>query len=170
VGGLTAPQPLSENHVTENFDCGNEFLNEWLKKFALINSRANTAKTFVVCDHHKAIGYYSLAMGSVDYELSTSRIKKGLARHPIPVVVLARLAVDLDYQKKRIGVSLLKDAFLRTLLISEHIGARAVFVNAKDDNARKFYERHGFKPMPSDTLKLLILIKDIKYTLESPLI
>jgi predicted N-acetyltransferase YhbS len=169
VGNITGPRPLLETHETERFDCGNEFLNDWLKKFALVNSRSNSAKTFVVCEDNKVIGYYSLAMGSVDYEAATLRIKKGLARHPIPVIVLAKLAVDLDYQKKRIGVSLLKDSFLRSLMISEHIGTRAVFVNAKDDHAKTFYEHHGFQPLPSDTLKLLILVKDIKNAIENPL-
>jgi len=162
MGKITAPQPLSEKHVIEDFDCGNGFLNDWLKKYALANSRANASKTFVVSINQEVIGYYSLAMGSVDYEEATPRIKKGLARHPIPVVVLGRLAVDLRYQKKRLGISLLKDAFLRALTVSEHIGARAVFVIAKDENAKGFYEKHGFCSLPSDTLKLIILIKDIK--------
>ncbi len=170
MGRITAPQILSEKHVIENFDCGNGFLNDWLKKFAMVNSRANSAKTFVICENQEVIGYYSLAMGSVDYEEATPRIKKGLARHPIPVVVLARLAVDLRYQMKRMGVSLLKDALLRSLMVSEHIGARAIFVSAKDENAKNFYESQGFRPLPGDTLKLLILIKDIRNTLENPLI
>lgn len=168
MGRITVPQPLSENHVTNDFDCGNAFLNDWPKKFALMNSRANATKTFVVCKRNRVIGYYSLAMGLVDYEVASSRIKTGLAKHPIPVVILARIAVHLGYQGKRIGVSLLKDAFLRILMISEHIGARAVFVNAKDDNAKKFYEKNGFKPLPSDFFKLLILIKDIKHALDNP--
>ncbi len=162
MGKITAPQPLSEKHVIEGFDCGNGFLNDWLKKYALANSRANASKTFVVCVNQEVIGYYSLAMGSVDYEEATPRIKKGLARHPIPVVVLGRLAVDIRYQKKRLGISLLKDALLKALMVSEHIGARAVFVNAKDDNAKDFYEKHGFCSLPSDSLRLIILIKDIK--------
>jgi predicted GNAT family N-acyltransferase len=167
MGKITAPQPLSEKHVIEGFDCGNGFLNDWLKKYALANSRANASKTFVVCVSQVVIGYYSLAMGSVDYEEATPRIKKGLARHPIPVVILGRLAVDLRYQKKRLGISLLKDALLRTLKVTEHIGARAVFVNAKDENAKEFYEKHGFCSLPSDTLKLIILIKDIKKIIDS---
>jgi predicted N-acetyltransferase YhbS len=162
MGKITAPRPLSEKHVIEGFDCGNGFLNDWLKKYALANSRANASKTFVVCVNQEVIGYYSLAMGSVDYEEATPRIKKGLARHPIPVVVLGRLAVDIRYQKKRLGISLLKDALLKALMVSEHIGARAVFVNAKDDNAKDFYEKHGFCSLPSDSLRLIILIKDIK--------
>ncbi len=167
MGKITAPQPLSEKHVIEGFDCGNGFLNDWLIKYAMANSRANASKTFVVCVNQEVIGYYSLAMGSVDYEEATLRIKKGLARHPIPVVVLGRLAVDIRYQKKRLGISLLKDALLRALTVSEHIGARAVFVNAKDDNAKEFYEKHGFCSLPSDSLKLMILIKDIKIIIEN---
>jgi predicted N-acetyltransferase YhbS len=167
LGKITSPQPLSEKQVIDGFDCGNGFLNDWLKKYALANSRANASKTFVACISQEVIGYYSLAMGSVDYEETTPRMKKGLARHPIPVVVLGRLAVDLRYQKRRLGISLLKDAFLRALMVSEHIGARAVFVNAKDKNAKEFYEKHGFCCLPNDTLKLIILIKDIKKVINS---
>ncbi|NOY70443.1 MAG: GNAT family N-acetyltransferase [Deltaproteobacteria bacterium] len=168
MGRLTPPQLLSENHVLENFDCGDDFLNDWLKKYALINNRANSAKTFVISDDRQVVGYYSLAMGSVDYEVATPRIKKGLARHPIPVVVLARLAVDLRYQKKRIGIAILKDALLRALTVSKHIGARAVFVNAKNENAGNFYQKQGFMPLPIDSLKLMLLMKDLHKTLETP--
>jgi predicted N-acetyltransferase YhbS len=168
MGRITAPLPLSNAHEVENFNCGNGYLNEWLKKFALINSRANAAKTFVLCEDQKVIGYYSLAMGSVDYTQATPRIKKGLAQHPIPVVILARLAVDIEYQKRRIGVSLLKDALFKVLTISDHIGTRAVIVNAKDETARNFYQKHQFTPLPSDSFKLMLLVKDIRKALLSP--
>jgi predicted N-acetyltransferase YhbS len=167
MGKITVPQPMSEKHMVEGFDCGNGFLNDWLKKYALANNRAKASTTFVVCVNQEVIGYYSLAMGSVDYEEAPPRIKKGLARHPIPVVILGRLAVDRRYQKKRLGISLLKDVFLRALIVSEHIGARAIFVNAKDENAKEFYEKHGFCSLPGDTLKLLILMKDIKKMIDT---
>ncbi|MBF0118703.1 MAG: GNAT family N-acetyltransferase [Desulfobacterales bacterium] len=160
---MTSPVPLSKLHLLEDFDCGNIVLNEWLIRFAWQNNQANAAKTFVVCDELKVVGYYSLAVGSIEYnEVVPSRIKKGLAHHNIPVVILARLAVDLKYQKCGVGKGLLKDALLRTLNISEHIGIRAVFVNAKNDQARKFYQSNDFEPYPYDPLKLILLLSDIK--------
>lgn len=98
------------------------------------------------------------------------RVKKGLARHPIPVMILARLAVDLRYQGMNLGRGLLKDAIYRTLQASEYAGIRAIFVYAKDNKARKFYEKFGFEPSPIDPLKLMLLIKDAKKTLKTGLI
>ena len=95
------------------------------------------------------------------------RVKKGLARHPIPVMILARLAVDRRYQGMNMGKGLLKDAIGRTLQASEYAGIRAIFVYAKDDKARKFYERFGFESSPLDPLKLMLLVKDAKKTLEA---
>ncbi len=118
--------------------------------------------TFVVCSPNNVIGYYSLAVGSVEHVIAPSRIRKGLARHPIPVMVLARLAVDLRHQGQNIGRGLLKDAIFRALQASEYAGIRAIFVHAKDDKARKFYERFDFEPSPVDPLKLMLLIKDAR--------
>ncbi|MBF0236055.1 MAG: GNAT family N-acetyltransferase, partial [Desulfamplus sp.] len=157
MGRITAPHPLTREHSLDRFDCGNSVLNEWLGKYAWINNKANAAKTFVICERKdNVVGYYSVAMGSIDYEEATPRIKKGLARHPIPVVLLARLAVDKRYQKMKMGSFLIKDALIRIVTVSEHIGARAVLVNAKDENAKCFYEKHQFKPFPSDSLKLML--------------
>jgi GNAT superfamily N-acetyltransferase len=98
---------------------------------------------------------------------ATDRVKRGLARHPIPVMILARLAVDRRYQGMNMGKGLLKDAIGRTLQASEYAGIRAIFVYAKDDKARKFYERFGFESSPLDPLKLMLLVKDAKKTLEA---
>jgi predicted N-acetyltransferase YhbS len=97
---------------------------------------------------------------------ATQRVKKGLARYPIPVMLLARLAVDQRYQGMRIGKGLLKDAMRRTLKASEYAGIRAIFVHAEDDKARMFYEQFGFEPSLVDPLKLMLLIKDARKTLE----
>jgi GNAT superfamily N-acetyltransferase len=99
--------------------------------------------------------------------MAPDRIKKGLARHPIPVMILARLAVDQKYQGMNIGRGLLKDAIRRTLQASEYAGIRAIFVYAKDDKARKFYEHYGFEPSPVDPFKLMLLVKDARKTLYS---
>lgn len=164
---LSVPTKLTINHLVNNFDCGYPTLNNWLRRYALQNQRANAAMTFVVCSQNNVVGYYSLAVGSVEHDIVPSRIKKGLARHPIPIMVLARLAVDLRYQGQNIGKGLLKDAICRTLQASEYAGIRAIFVHAKDEKARRFYERFDFEPSPVDPLKLMLLIKDVRKTLQS---
>jgi len=160
ASGLSVPAKLTINHIVDNFDCGNPVLNNWLRRYALQNQQANAAMTFVVCSKNNVVGYYSLAVGAVEHDIVPSRIRKGLARHPTPIMVLARLAVDLRYQSQNIGKGLLKDAILRTLQASEYAGIRAIFVHAKDENARRFYERFDFEPSPFDPLKLMLLIKD----------
>ena len=113
------------------------------------------------------MGYYSLSVGAVDYISAAPRIKKGLARHPIPVMILARLAVDWRYQGRKIGRNLLKDAILRTIQVSGHAGIRALLVHAKDEKAAAFYEKFGFESSPTAPLHLLLLIKDAKRTVEA---
>ncbi|MGI8425275.1 MAG: GNAT family N-acetyltransferase [Actinomycetota bacterium] len=152
----------------EGFDCGRPALNDWLGRYALANQQASAATTFVVCDGEVVVGYYSLAVGAVDHVQAPPRVKKGLARHPIPVVVLARLGVDRCYQGRKIGPGLLKDALLRTLGLTEQVGIRAVLVHAKDSEAASFYERFGFEPSPLDPLQLLLLLKDARKAIESP--
>jgi predicted N-acetyltransferase YhbS len=157
-----APVLLSEEHDCDGFDCGYALLNDWLRRFALQNQRANAVRTFVVCRDQecRVIGYYSLAVGAVDHAAAPARVRQGLARHPIPVMVLARLAVDIRHQGKKIGRGLLKDAVLRTLQAAGIAGIRAIFVHAKDDRARDFYQRFGFEPSPIHPLQLMLLIKD----------
>jgi predicted N-acetyltransferase YhbS len=161
------PILLSGDHGCGGFDCGNIVLNEWLRRYALPNQKANAARTFVACQGSQVVGYYSLAAGAVDYAGAAERVRKGLARHPIPVMVLARLAVDVRHQGKRIGRGLLRDACLRTLQAADIAGIRALFVHAKDERARAFYERFGFEPSPIHALQLMLLIKDIKKTILS---
>jgi len=157
-----APTPLSEEHDCDDFDCGHALLNDWLRRYAFQNQRANAARTFVVCceQERRVIGYYSLAVGAVDHAAAPDRVRKGLALHPIPVMVLARPAVDIRHQGKKIGRGLLKDAILRTLQAAGIAGIRAILVHAKDGRVRGFYERFGFEPSPIHPLQLMLLIKD----------
>lgn len=164
---LLPPALLSKEHILADFDCGHPLLNNWLKRFAWQNQQANAAKTFVVSIENQVVGFYSLAVGSVEHIEAPARVKKGLARHPVPVMILARLAVDRRYQGMNIGQGLLKDAISRTLKASEYAGIRAIFVYAKDDKARQFYERFGFEPSPVDPFKLMLLLKDAIKNLES---
>ncbi len=162
---LTPPAILSSDHSLNDFDCGNLTLDKWLKRYAMLNQQANSARTFVVCKEKSVIGFYALSVGSIEYETAGKRIKKGLARHPIPVMILARLAVDLKFQGQGVGSGLLKDAVLRTLEAADLAGIRAIFVQAKDEKARRFYERSDFEPSPIDPMKLMLLIKDARKTI-----
>jgi len=161
---LTPPAILSSNHSLNDFDCGYPTLNKWLKRYAMLNQQANSARTFVVCKEKSVIGFYTLTVGSIEHETAGERIKKGLARHPIPVMILARLAVDLKFQGQGVGGGLLKDAILRTLEAADLAGIRAIFVHAKDEKAFRFYERFDFEPSPIDPMKLMLLIKDARKT------
>ncbi len=122
---------------------------------------------FVIHRDQRVVGYYALAAASVEREEAPERVRKGLARHPIPVILLARLAVDHREQGKGLGAALLKDALIRAAGAADEIGARAVLVHAKDDDARAFYERFDFDPSPTDPLHLFLLTKDITRTVRS---
>jgi GNAT superfamily N-acetyltransferase len=155
-------EKLRRDHRIDAFDCGQEALNNWLRKYALQNQGAGAAQTYVGLVDGAVIGYYSLAVGQIEYADAPERLRKGLARHPVPVMLLARLAVDKNWQKKGVGRALLRDAVLRTLQAAEIAGIRALAVHAKDDAARRYYEQFDFEASPADPLHLLVLLKDIR--------
>ncbi len=147
---------------TEGFDCGQPPLNQFLQRYALVNQKANSAQTYVCCLRGEVVGFYSLAVGSVDPEDAPARVMKGLARHPVPVMILARLAVDCDHQGKGLGKALLKDALLRTAQAADIAGIRCLLVHAKDEAARQWYESWEFEPSPTDPYHLFLMLKDLK--------
>lgn len=153
---------LSANDATDAFDCGQLELNQFLQRYALVNQRANSAQTYVCCCRGEVVGFYSLAVGAVDPESVPQRVMKGLARHPVPVMILARLAVDKLHQRKGLGQALLKDALLRTAQAADIAGIRAILVHAKDEAARQWYESWEFEPSPTDPYHLFLLLKDLK--------
>ena len=155
-----AIEKLRREHLLDSFDCGKEDLNRFLKRQAWNSQQAHSAQTYVLVKDLRVLGYYSLAAGSVTHE-ATERVRKGLARHPIPVILLARLAVDASVHGKGLGSALLKDALLRTAQAADTIGARALLVHAKDDGARAFYEHFTFEASPSDPYHLLLIMKDL---------
>jgi GNAT superfamily N-acetyltransferase len=162
-GILSAVEPLGEKHDLSQFDCARHAsLNEWLRRYALINQKSESARTYVVCRKDVVVAYYSLAAGSVSREEAPARIAKGLARHPIPVVILARLAVDQREQGRGLGKALLKDALLRSVGAADTVGVRAVLVHAIDREAREFYKRFGFEESPVDEFHLMLLMKDLR--------
>ncbi|MDE3074479.1 MAG: GNAT family N-acetyltransferase [Chloroflexota bacterium] len=157
-------EKLTGAHDATAFDCGQPELNQWLRRFALVNQAANAATTFVAClaGTKAVVGYYALAAGAVDHREAPRRATAGLARHPIPVVILARLAVDRREAGQGLGAALLKDALLRVNNAADEIGIRAVLVHAKSPEARRFYERYDFEPSPIDDLQLFLLLKDVR--------
>ena len=158
---------LEKFHVVDDFDCGIESLNDYLIKFAYLNNQNSSSRTYAACRKQQVVGYYTLAPGAVaKREEAPVRVTQGLARHPIPVIVLARLAVDKAEQGSGMGKGLLKDALLRIISAADLIGGRAVLVHAKNDDAKSFYEKFGFEQSPIDPLHLYLLLKDIKKTLD----
>ena len=164
-GGFSPIEQISASHVTTGFDCGSEELSRYLQKYALQNTRADGAVTRVTTRNGIVAGYYSLAAGAVEHGEATPRVRKGLARHPIPLVILARLAVDKTAQGERLGEALLKDALVRVAGAADLIGVRALIAHAKDEKARAFYERYDFEPSPTDPLHMFLLLKDIRAAL-----
>jgi len=153
---------LSREHNLSEFDCGNTSLNEWLKKFAWTNQQSDSAKTYIALDGNRVAGYYALTAGSVHKHESPQCISKGLANHPIGVVLLARLAVDREQQAKGLGKALLFDAMTRIEAAADLIGVRAVLVHAIDELARRFYLHFGFEESPVDPYQLMLLLKDLR--------
>jgi GNAT superfamily N-acetyltransferase len=155
-------EKLSRFHNLADFDCGTEALNLWLSKFALSNQAANSAQTYLGVVDDTVVGYFSLTAGQVDYADAPERLRKGLARHPIPVVFLARLAVDLAWQSRGVGRGLLREAISRTMQAAEIAGIRALAVHAKDVTARAFYSRFAFTSFHSNPLHMYTLTKDLR--------
>lgn len=156
-------EKLDRRHAVEAFDCGEEALNRFLIRFALPNQTANASQTYVgLTGDDSVVGFHTLVVGEVRYEDAPGRLTKGLARHPVPVMLLARLGVSTAWQGKRIGAGLLRDAVLRTLQAADIAGIRALVVHAKNETARSFYERFDFQPSPTDPRHLFALIKDLK--------
>lgn len=155
-------EPLGAEHELQTFDCGQDALNQWLRKFALPSQAARSSKTYVALEGEGVIGFFSLAVGQVEFDESTPRLRKGLARQPVPVMLLARLAVHRDHQGRGIGKALLREAVLRTLQAADIAGIRALVTHAKDEAAKTFYESFDFIPSGSDPLHLYVLLKDLK--------
>lgn len=146
MGFVTQPEPLSSSHQLAEFVSGETVLDEWLKHRRLNNQAPGAARTFVICkqETRRVVGYYSLATGSVNHTEATGSIRR-IMPDPIPVIILARLAVDVSFHGKGLGANLLHNAVLRCYRVAENIGVRAIMVHALTDTARRFYLHHGFK-------------------------
>ena len=160
--GITAPELLTDQHNLSGFDCGVDELNNWLIKKALKNQKKNNVRVYVVSDieSNKVVGYYAIAMGSVKREGAIGLLRRN-SPNPIPMVVLARLGVDIKFHGYGIGVALLKDCVLRSIQAMNVIGAAGILVHAIDNSAKLFYEKFGFCESPFDPLILMARACDI---------
>ena len=155
-------EKLRRDHHVDRFDCGQEALNRFLIRFAFQNQQAEASQTYVAVAGDEVIGFCTLVVAHVEYDDAPQRLGKGLAKHAIPLMLLARLAVATGWQGQGLGSGLLKDAMLRTLRAADIAGIRAMAVHAKDDDARAFYERYGFVAAPTDSYHLFVLLKEIR--------
>jgi GNAT superfamily N-acetyltransferase len=162
VSRFSGPILLEKSHDFLEFDCGKEPLNTFLARHALANQANGSARTFVGLDGNRVIGYYSLAVGSVIHDEAPERMAKGLAKHPIPILLMARFAVDRSCQGQGIGRGLFKDALKRCLSVSREAGVRALMTHAKDEEAKALYVRFGMTECPANPLHLYLLMKDVE--------
>ncbi len=157
--------PLTAQNEVNSFECGAPALNHFLQHHALANQANGAARTFVSVSQSRVVGYYSLAAASIEHAAASLRVAKCLARHPVSMLLLARLAVDKQVQGQGVGRSLLQSALTKYLQACEVIGCRALMVHAKDESAARFYQGYGFEASPVDAFHLYLLTKDIRKTL-----
>jgi predicted N-acetyltransferase YhbS len=160
---LGAPQPLAAAHLLDGFLCGEASLDGWLKRRALANQMSGATRTFVVADQDgRVYGYYAMAAGAVSHQMATSGVRRNMPE-PIPVMVLARLAVDhRGPQGVKLGAALLQDAVNRAVAVSQNAGVRALLVHALHDRAKQFYEHYGFQASPQHPMTLMLRLNTVK--------
>lgn len=159
---LSVPQPLAVSHILDEFTCGEASLDEWLKRRARTNQVSGASRTFVVTDQDGRVhGYYAMAAGAVAHQAATSRVRRNMP-DPVPVMVLARLAVDHRAQGIKLGAALLQDAVNRAVAVSQNAGIRALLVHALHDRAKQFYEHYGFQASPQHPMTLMLRLNAAK--------
>lgn len=159
---LSIPQPLAASHILDEFTCGEASLDEWLKRRARTNQVSGASRTFVVTDQDGRVhGYYAMAAGAVAHQAATSRVRRNMP-DPVPVMVLARLAVDHRAQGIKLGAALLQDAVNRAVAVSQNAGVRALLVHALHDRAKQFYEHYGFQASPQHPMTLMLRLNAAK--------
>ena len=159
---LSAPAPLTAAHLLAEFGCGEASLDEWVKRRALANQQSGASRTFVIADQDARIyGYYAMAAGAVSHQEATSNVRRNMP-DPIPVMVLARLAVDQRAQGIKLGAALLQDAVNRAVAVSHNAGVQALLVHAIDEHAKQFYEHYGFQESPQHPMTLMLRLNSMK--------
>ena len=161
---LSAPQPLADHHLLGNFTSGATALDDWLKRRARANQASGASRTFVVCEGDAVVGYYALASGGITLQDAPGRFSRNMP-NPIPVVVLARLAVDQAYQGRGLGRALFRDSAQRVVNAADVIGIRGVVVHALSEEAKAFYLALGFDPSSNDPMTLMVTLQDLRAVL-----
>ncbi|MDH5763205.1 MAG: GNAT family N-acetyltransferase [Nitrospinota bacterium] len=161
---ITPPEKICSDHNLDEFDSGEPVLDDWLRRRALRNEASGASRTYVICSGGRVVGYYALAVGAVESASASGKVKRNMP-DPVPVMVIARLAVDQNYQGRGLGRALIRDGVLRIVQAADIAGIRAILVNALSDDARKFYERCGFHVSPIDSMTLMITLADAKKAL-----
>lgn len=163
---LNPPILITSELDLTKFSSGKPALDDWLRDYSLQAGNSGTANTFVVLNEDaEIVGFYSLSMGSISQDEATARVKKGTGRYSIPVILLARLAVDQKFQGLGIGRALLRDAVIRGVNISQEVAFRAIITHPLDNDAANFYQKYGFEPSPISPHQLMILVKDARKAL-----
>ena len=160
---ISGPELLTGQHILGHFDCGKPSLTEWLRQYARMNQGAGMTRTYVIHTDNRVIGYYSLCPGGIARETAVPRILRGIAGHQdVPIILIARLAIDRTAKGKGLGAALLKDAFQRAVGAATAIAGRAIVVHAIDEEAVRFYEHFDFVSSPNDDRTMMILMKDVR--------
>ena len=164
---MKSPSVITAEHDLTNFDCGEPFLNDWLKRRALKNHASGASRCFVVCASETVIGYYSLSAGAISHESAPKSMRRNMP-DPLPVLLLGRLAVDKRYHNSGIGQALLRDAMLRAVNVAGNAGVIAILVHALSDQAKQFYISRGFVVSPLQSMTLMMTIETIRMILAEP--
>jgi GNAT superfamily N-acetyltransferase len=158
------PEPLADHHEIQEFNSGESSLDDWLRRRARANQAGGASRTYVICEEKRVIGYYALASGAVMAESATGRLRRNMP-DPIPVAVLARLAVDHGWQGRGFGRALFRDAARRVANAADAIGIRGIVVHAISAEAKKFYLALGFDPSPREPMMLMVTLADVRAAL-----
>ena len=159
---LDPPQPLAAHHTLDGFACGEAVLDDWLRRRAMSKQLSGATRTFVIADRDSRVyGYYAMAAGAVAHQMATRTVRRNMP-DPVPVMVLARLAVDRHAQGDKLGASLLQDAVNRAVAVSRNAGVRALLVHALHDRAKQFYEHYGFQESPQHPMTLMLRLNTVK--------
>lgn len=162
---LRPPEPLTDDHQTDGFDSAEPALDDWLRRRALANQASGATRTYVVCEGKRVVAYCALASGAIAQGAAPGKFRRNMP-DSIPVAVLARLAVDVNHQRRGLGRALFRDAARRVAHAADAIGIRGIVVHAISEKAREFYISLGFDPCPADGMTLVVTLRDLRATLD----
>ena len=164
ISELLQPELLADHHDIGNFRSGEAALDDWLKRRARANQVSGASRTYVLCKEKRVVGYYALASGVVMVASAPDRFRRNMP-NPVPVAVLARLAVDSGWHGRGLGRALFRDAARRVANAADVIGIRGIVVHAISEEAKKLYLALGFDASPSEPMTLMVTLPDVRAAL-----